>query len=661
MADPSPPQTNVTDAIAQESQNIADTLKVVRQRVEEIAPVLDNLKGILGKGAISAVERAEFQLIDMALEGRRALIREVEERARPTVQIAEMLERATGFNAQTLKDFQTGADTAIGALRENTYKTLNDLTKARVSFNDGTTADLAALHTNLADVVETYNKAYIDDARLYKFAAQAMNADFSAQAQLAVDNLKISTTDLNFIAQLELSKTGKISKDSLLEFEKTVAATVQLSGIAPTKVAEDLLAIQRNFQTFGDISKESAGSLIKTMGDLGLAVDDVTRLAANFQSFDRAAQSMSNLAASTGVTLDTLELFQLANTDQEAFIISLREQLESQGLEFERMNVLQQKQVAQALGIDPRTLQRLLSDNLSALGDTRYELQSKIAGLSEEDTEKFINSMQSVKDASQGTSEAIAAAKSAALEASVGLAAEIERSYKSMLTSISDATKMVGGQRGAQQELLRQLVEVLKEINNMSMPKPEIKSGEKATPSESGGQPSVPPPPAPNPPATSGPPPIEVQDTLEPIGPLREPTSINASTGDYVVASRTLQGGLEQFQNAISGFKSTEAPPVVQPIAPTAAPEDYLISALSGGFSKISDAVTSTRSPVFPAPNTEAPPVQKFEHVITLKVTGDGSDYGELVAKMVAPYLAQVGVVIDGNEAKFLTNNRAIT
>jgi hypothetical protein len=51
---------------------------------------------------------------------------------------------------------------------------------------------------------------------------------------------------------------------------------------------------------------------------------------------------------------------------------------------------------------------------------------------------------------------------------------------------------------------------------------------------------------------------------------------------------------------------------------------------------------------------------QRIEHVIKFVVAGDGTDLGDSLARSIGRQLATVGVVIDGIDTKFKTNNPQI-
>jgi len=428
MATPNnPPGPNVV----LEAQEAASTAQDVGKALIDIAKTLQgSLKSIIDMKLSALVESGEIALLSTTFDMYKKAVVQQQDLDRSTMLSSQILERITGLNAIARKEFSQEADQAMGrtsmikAASDNLFNVTKDYASANVKLLDGTKIDLALVMGDVDSLMKTFTDTLADDTRLQVAAMEGMNYDLVETMKLAGENLNISTATMNDIFQKELSATGKITGDYLKDYEKTIISTSQLTGVSIDLIGKDMARMTADFNHFGMMTTEQMASLSANLKYLGLDISDVTRLADNFSSFDKAASTMSNLAASTGATLDTLELFRLANTDQEAFITSLRDQLESQGVEFENLNIIQQKQISQSFGLDPKVMQRLLSDNFTTLDSiasgigekkdrmTDETLRSTVAGmgsLREEmenlDLKKATTMIASLKSASAETAE----------------------------------------------------------------------------------------------------------------------------------------------------------------------------------------------------------------------------------------------------------------
>lgn len=384
--------------------------------------------GILELGALTLQDMASQAILagaDTLFAPMRQMLEGAEEMGTQTMEVASIIEGMTGMTAAAIDMAGYDADNAALRMTKNAYEAVQNLHDAEITLANGvkvTTENFG----DASDFLSSYSESALRDSRLYRAATDATTKDMLISTQLARRNLGLSFEEINQIMQHELSNTGKISGDFLKEYERTAIAVNKATGVPIEMITRDLNTMLADFSHFGMMSLDQMGALSATVSKLGMNISDVTRLADNFQSFDRAAQTMSNLAASTGVTLDTLELFELANTDQEQFIISLRDQLESQGLEFENMNHIQQRNLAAAFGLDPLVMKRLLSDSFGEIESAQSAIAKAASEMPPGAEEAFVASMKRLDQLSgEDFAKRYAGMKNVMFE----YAASIERGY----------------------------------------------------------------------------------------------------------------------------------------------------------------------------------------------------------------------------------------
>jgi hypothetical protein len=450
---------------AKESQDrIAEWSKSIGTSTLDALNSFETLENALG----AIVGRAETGVADFGIGAIKKFINTVESKSlmQGTKQTSDFIQEVTGMNAIAAENSVYGINNASKMLSDAAYKTANDYGKANITLLNGVTLNASTLLGDAKELYAGFKDAVLNDTRLFNAGVKGMSYDILENIKLTDSALKVQPQQLNEIFQRELSATGEISGEMLKTYQKTALAVGQATGQVPAMIAKDLTRMLDDFNHFGAITIPQMGSLSATLHQMGLEIDDVTKLADNFSSFDKAVQTMSNLSATTGATLDTLGLFDLANTDQEQFIISLRDQLESQGVEFENMNILQQKQIASAFGIDATILQRLLSDNFDTIESANAEIEGRVSEMSDETMRSQLADMGGLVKAAEALSSKDLIERQLALEsASAKFAKSIENSFRS---TVMVTDKAVDAMDGARQKAFDGLNQIFGVLNNIS-------------------------------------------------------------------------------------------------------------------------------------------------------------------------------------------------
>jgi hypothetical protein len=607
---------------------------------------LDNAFGII-KGRMTTA------VVDFGVDNMKDIIRGYESKSiiQGTKQTADFIQEITGLNAVAAESSIYGINSVTKQLSDAAYKTANDYSKATITLQNGVTLNASSLLGDAKELYAGFKDAVLDDTRLFNAGVKGMSYEVLENIKLTTSALKMQPRELNEIFQRELSATGVISGDMLKTYEKTVLAVGQATGQVPTMIAQDLSRMLNDFNHFGALTIPQMGELAATLHQMGLEINDVTKLADNFSSFDKAVQTMSNLSATTGATLDTLGLFQLANTDQEQFIISLRDQLESQGVEFENMNILQQKQIASAFGIDPIILQRLLSDNFDTIESANAEIEGRVSEMSDETMRSQLADMGGLVKAAEALSSKELLERQIGLQrASSEYARTIENSFRSTVIVAEKATEAMVDQRDSAFKALDQMKIVMEQISDKGIeifgPKTAASRTAPATPAVTG--------PTPAPPATVPAP--EPAPAAQPVpGPAVAPAadipSPPASTADAAAAAKQLDTSPEAVAAARESGRAGANQHTVAPVSPTAPP--------ASKSATTTDVVPSGAPTVAPAAATTASAAVTTQRIeIALVVSGDGTAIGDALASQIAARL-QEGVNVNGSIAQFSTSGPA--
>lgn len=623
-------------------------LSLVAESSTSAASTIFNSAKSLGASFLaSAADIAVVKGVSAATDMLGKTIKAVDDAGGYTKATADEIERISGMSILALEKSQ-GAFSRN--LAKNTFETINSLGQMSVKTAEGIDLVKSEAIGKAPDLLKIYTEALINDTDLYKAASEGLTGELALSTAVAQKNLGLNASELNLIFEKELSKTGEISGKALKSFEKALLATHDATGFSAEKIKTDMIAMMSDFNTYGDITETRAASLSATITKLGISVSDVTSMVGKFQTFDAATQAMSNLSAMTGATLDTMELFRLANEDQEAFVLSLREQLDAQGVEFDQMDAIQKRQLASAFGLDARAFERMMGDNLDLITSQRDEIEKGAKAIDDKAVDAQIASFKSVKDAANATAAAVVAGQTAATVATLDLAKNVETGLRTNLNLTNAVVNELGNVREAaikrQQEYRDTLNDVIAQQERILNQLKQIRAEREKLDMKSGGAAAA---------GTStaeAPVAKEYKDTPS-VQRMERSGQVSFTEGDFYAAALNPADLVKQveaaFPDATRRIVNTPTPVAAASPVPELLPSDYLISGLTN----------KTNSPAPAAPRIESPPAptQRVEHVIKFVVSGDGSDLGDALARSIGRQLATSGILIEGISTKFKTDN----
>lgn len=288
--------------------------------------------------------------------------------------VRDMVQRATALNMSAIKSGIYGINTQGEMLAEATSKAVREMSMRKIRLSDGIEIDAIKTIGSVQNFLDYYSRTILDNQRLFRAGVEAQSEDLMLKVGMAQRNMGLSAATVTEIFEREFSETGKITGEALKNYQANIIATARETDIPIESIRKSFETMTSDFTRFGMIADDQMGNVVAKLDKLGLTINDVSNIASKFSTFEGAVSAMSNLAASTGVAIDALEMFELANTDMAGFIDRFKESLDMQGLEFEDLNFIQQKQIASSFGIDPIILKRILSDNFESAEDITAEL-----------------------------------------------------------------------------------------------------------------------------------------------------------------------------------------------------------------------------------------------------------------------------------------------
>ncbi len=152
------------------------------------------------------------------------------------------------------------------------------------------------------------------------------------------------------LVQKSIDRTGKASSDLIEEVGAYAIKIQQVTGASSKTIASGIASLITDVETFGDIGVDSAARISGALANLGVQMQSFSGLVSKFMNFDTAVSSIGDLTSAFGLQLDAMEMFRLANEDEEEFLKRIREEFQSQGIAVEDLNKSQLSLLKSTLG-----------------------------------------------------------------------------------------------------------------------------------------------------------------------------------------------------------------------------------------------------------------------------------------------------------------------
>lgn len=236
----------------------------------------------------------------------------------------------------------------------------------------GVSATQAASITAQNKVLGIVAKGYGLDVEDIKSAQAAIRNDLGASVQDSV-NLSLSfartaaatgqTADELTSTLSVMESISSASRDVLLNQIRTSAAIAGSAGVSPALVMKDL-ASQAEF--FAQFAKDGGMNIINAgiaARKLGLEMSAVASISESLLDFESSIEKQMEASLLIGRQLNLDRARQLALAgDQEGVMKEILKQVGGEA-EFNRMNVIQRKALADSVGVNVEQLSRLVRNN----------------------------------------------------------------------------------------------------------------------------------------------------------------------------------------------------------------------------------------------------------------------------------------------------------
>ena len=257
-----------------------------------------------------------------------------------------------------------------------TYRKLDESTDNVIK---ETKPKLATFFKDAKELGQAFFDSALSETRLYMAAIRDSAEEDGARMReitaLTNKGLGVDVTTLRALYQEEFSKTGKATGEFVEKFSATIMAASDATGLSSKQIAFDLSRAAADVEKFGNSSYSQIAALSVPIRKLGLDMQDVSDVVGKFMRFEDATQAVSNFAAVTGASLDTMDLFYKANSgDKLAFFQSLKQQLTDQGVAIENLTHQEQVYLAKGMGLNLRQFQSFMREDADITSEMLDEM-----------------------------------------------------------------------------------------------------------------------------------------------------------------------------------------------------------------------------------------------------------------------------------------------
>jgi hypothetical protein len=223
----------------------------------------------------------------------------------------------------------------------------------------GANAELQSVLENTSRGATAYGISFAEAGKAIEGLQAALNT-FSTLSQQAKEEITTSTAKLERLgisSQQSAKSIATLTQIMGMTEVQAAKTNERLSGLAlaigrtPQQVASDFASASDKLGAYGKNMIEVFENLETQAKGTGVAVNDLLRIAEQFQTFEGAASAAGKLnAALGGGFVNAMELLEASAEDPTKAIDLLRTRLNDAGLAFNQMTFYEQKLIAQAGG-----------------------------------------------------------------------------------------------------------------------------------------------------------------------------------------------------------------------------------------------------------------------------------------------------------------------
>ena len=258
---------------------------------------------------------------------------------------------------------------AIGKAFLNIQKAVTD-TRKELGVSYTQAVAITAQNKVLAQVAKGFGLSIEDITAAQAAIRQDLGASVQESVNLSLNFARTAASTGQTASQLSktlsvMESVSSASRDVLLNQIQTNAALAGQAGVAPALVMQD---IADNAQFFAKFAKDGGMNILNASiaaRKLGLELSAVESISESLLNFESSIENQLQASLLLGRQINLDRARQLAITgDQEGVMREILKQVGGE-VEFNRLNVIQRKALADSVGVNVEQLSRLVRNNVA--------------------------------------------------------------------------------------------------------------------------------------------------------------------------------------------------------------------------------------------------------------------------------------------------------
>jgi len=258
---------------------------------------------------------------------------------------------------------------AIGKAFLNIQKAVTD-TRKELGISYTQAVAITAQNKVLGEVAKGFGLSIEDITAAQAAIRQDLGASVQESVNLSLNFARTAASTGQTASQLSktlsvMESVSSASRDVLLNQIQTNAALAGQAGVAPALVMQD---IADNAQFFAKFAKDGGMNILNASiaaRKLGLELSAVESISESLLNFESSIENQLQASLLLGRQINLDRARQLAITgDQEGVMREILKQVGGE-VEFNRLNVIQRKALADSVGVNVEQLSRLVRNNVA--------------------------------------------------------------------------------------------------------------------------------------------------------------------------------------------------------------------------------------------------------------------------------------------------------
>lgn len=296
----------------------------------------------------------------------------------------------------------------LAALALQTAKAVAD-TRKELGISVGASLKVIAANKVLAQQAKLYGLSIEDVTSAQTAIRNDLGASVKESIKLSLSFARTSaatgqTSDELATSLSIMESMSSASREVLLNQIRSNAAMIEAAGVAPSLVMKDIAS---NAEFFASFAKDGGQNLIMAgtaARKLGLNMAAVSATTESLLDFESSIEAQMEASVLLGRQLNLDRARQLALTgDQEGMMKEVLKQVGGEA-EFNKMNVLQRRALAQSVGQSVENLSRLVRNNTATTtaGTVASTTSDPVVGVLSSHTSIFENMDSSLRSIKKG-------------------------------------------------------------------------------------------------------------------------------------------------------------------------------------------------------------------------------------------------------------------